>query len=36
VWARIGDFYDSKKNMALFIGELEDVPDTGLETWPKS
>jgi UDP-N-acetylglucosamine:LPS N-acetylglucosamine transferase len=29
-WHKMGDFYDGKNRTAVFIGELEDVPDTSL------
>lgn len=29
-WAKIRKLYDHKKNIALFVGELEDIPDTSL------
>ncbi len=29
-WAKFGDFFDGEKNIALFIGEPEDIPDTRL------
>ena len=30
VWAQIHKFYAEKKNLALFVGELEDIPDKSL------
>jgi len=29
-WARFGDFFHDPKNIALFIGQPEDIPDTRL------
>ncbi len=29
-WAKIGDFYSKEKNTALFVGELEDIPEISL------